>query len=525
MSEPDENAALVAKWLDGEASEEELAKLSRIDPEQRARHLRMHASLGVMLEDPALRERRLEQWQTELREKEREQFVMNIRGKVELSLWRRRALALAACLVFATGLIWSILGSAEPKVYATVLRMENVSDMEGGMDQGTFGSDNDRLSFGNGLIELDLQGRGSMVVEGPADIRFLSEDRSEIHRGRLVMRATKMGVGYSVDTPQGKVVDRGTEFAVLVEDDGEVEAHVIDGEIEVMGDRGKSVRLRRDEALQLDRKEGKAIKADFGKFYTALPPASPDNRYVFWNFDDDLSDGFAAAEKEGVNSGADLRMKLRVTDGGRLPEVMEGVRGNGLHFDGVGAFGETDYRGVGGSDSRTVCFWIKVPEDFSKKQGFGVISWGKADKERPPGTVWQISVNPWEEEGALGRIRVGVYHGAIVGTTDLRDGEWHHVGIVMFGGSRPDVGTHVMFYIDGKMEKISGRLLREVRTDVDAADHGIWLGRNLTYWEDVSATDKWGRFFRGGLDEVFISERALMQEEIVRLMESGKPEK
>jgi hypothetical protein len=524
MSDPEKNVEWVTKWLEGDASAEDLAELSRIDPEQRAKQLRVHANLGVMLEDPELRDRRLDRWLADLREKEREQFVTSIRDKVEHSRWRGRVLALAACMVLTAGLAWWVLRSGEPELYATVLRMENVSDVEGGMGQTGFGPGNDRLSFGSGLIELDLQGRGSMLVEGPAELRFLSADHSEISRGRLVMRATKMGIGYSVNTPRGKVVDRGTEFAVLVEDDGEVEAHVIDGEIEVMGEQGKGVKLRRDEALQLDRKEGKSIKADFGKFYTSLPPASPHSGYVYWNFDDDLSDGISAVEKEGVRSSADLRMKLRVTDGGSLPEVVKGIRGNGLYFDGVGAFAETEYRGVGGGNARTICFWIKVPEDFSKKQGFGVISWGQAHQKRPPGTVWQVSVNPWERDGPLGRIRVGVYHGAVVGTTDLRDGKWHHVGIVLFGGSRPDVGTHVMFYIDGKMEKISGRLLREVRTEVDAADHGIWLGRNLTYWDGGNEADKWGRFFRGELDEVFVSERALPQEEIIRLMNSGIPE-
>lgn len=523
MVNPQEKSESVTRWLVGEATEADLAVIARMDRVELGRQARLHAQLSVAFEGEMRKEQRLQSWIAAVRDSERERFVQAVREKVEISRWRLRALALACCLAIAAGMAWFSIRFMEPESYASVMRVENVSGPSDGVPAGrVFNQNHDHLVFHDGLVELDLAGRGSMVVEGPADLRFISADSAELKRGRIVMRATKKGIGYSLKTPRGRVVDLGTEFGVLVQDDGEVEAHVIDGEIEVLSGQSGRVKLKRAEALSIGAAGAKTMHADFGKFYTSMPPVSTSENYVLWDFDGDMSGAISSARIGGDLSPEGKEMNLKSMHDGPLPARVEGVRGSALHFDGNGAYAETAYRGVGGGKPRTVCFWIRVPTDFSIKQGFGVVSWGLADEARTPGTVWQVSVNPWEQQGPLGRIRVGVYRGQIIGMTDLRDGKWHHVGIVLFGGSRPDVGTHVMLYIDGKPERISGRSLREIRTEVDSAEHGIWLGRNLTYTDETDKDYQWGGFFRGDLDEVFVSERVLSQEEIIELKENGK---
>lgn len=524
MVNPQEKGDSVSRWLEGKASDEDLAMLAQMDRVELARQARLHAQLSVIFEDDIHRESRLHTWMGAVRESERERFVQAVRDKVETSRRRFRLAAVAASLALAAvGITWFALQSKEPDSFATVSRLENVSGFSDEVEVGRlFDQNRDRLVFPVGLVELDLAGRGSMLVEGPADLRFTSADSAELHRGRIVMRATKKGIGYSLNTPRGRVVDLGTEFGVLVQDNDEVEAHVIDGEIEVLSGQSGRVKLKRDEALSMGSSGARTMHADFGKFYTSMPPVSTSANYVLWDFDDDSTEGALPARTGGDLSPDGTEMVLKSMHEGAIPARVEGVRGAALHFDGEGAYAETAYRGVSGGKPRTVCFWIRVPTDFSIKQGFGVISWGLADEARAPGTVWQVSVNPWEQQGPLGRIRVGVYRGQIIGTTDLRDGKWHHVGIVLFGGSRPDVGTHVMLYVDGKPEEISGRSLREIRTEVDSAEHGIWLGRNLTHTDDTERNYEWGGFFRGDLDEVFVSERVLSQEEIIELMKNGE---
>jgi hypothetical protein len=64
--------------------------------------------------------------------------------------------------------------------------------------------------------------------------------------------------------------------------------------------------------------------------------------------------------------------------------------------------------------------------------------------------------------------------------------------------------------------------VREIRTEIGGPDaHNMWLGRNLAYREP-GAGYSFGRFFRGGVDEVFVFNAALDQEQIRSLMKSNR---
>ena len=71
-------------------------------------------------------------------------------------------------------------------------------------------------------------------------------------------------------------------------------------------------------------------------------------------------------------------------------------------------------------------------------------------------------------------------------------------------------------YVDGRLE---GTIVRAIKVkhpapEVDASAEMVWLGR---------APGKHGKgFFRGDLDELFITDRALSQPEIVSLMTQNR---
>ena len=131
------------------------------------------------------------------------------------------------------------------------------------------------------------------------------------------------------------------------------------------------------------------------------------------------------------------------------------------------------------ANRRTVAFWVKVPRSSQTNEGYGIINWGTSGR---PGMAWQISVNPEVEDGPLGRLRVGVHGGWVVGTSDLRDDRWHHCAVVMYGGHRPDAGTHVLLFVDGELEPAARKAVQEIRTETKGAlAHNMWLGRNLSY--------------------------------------------
>jgi hypothetical protein len=149
---------------------------------------------------------------------------------------------------------------------------------------------------------------------------------------------------------------------------------------------------------------------------------------------------------------------------------------------------------------------------------YGLVSWGSmADI----GSAWQISINPTEEEGPLGRLRMGTKKAQAIGTTDLRDNRWHHIAVVMYGGETADVSTHILLYIDGKLEKTSRKSIHRIFTDIESGlAVTVMFGRDMGHTLDDSKFAY--NLFKGWLDEVYIFEAALSHEQVESLMKNNR---
>jgi ferric-dicitrate binding protein FerR (iron transport regulator) len=511
----------IARLLAGELDEAERQALTKqlLDDPEAVKALGVHAMieglLGVALEDELSVERRRGRLMDAVRRADQDDFFSGVQGKLRRRTWRNRITAVAAMVVLGLS-AWMVM---RPGKMGSVTRLETITWgdaaplREGGqLKPGT------RLRFETGLVELEMGGRGRMIVEGPADLELAEPMRSVLHRGRVLMRVTEAGHGYRLETPKGAVVDLGTEFGVSVGDEG-VETHVLEGEVEAIPNGGEKVLLKKNDALRFDGRGGERIAADRGSFYTSLPPqhtGAP--RAIHWPLEG-AGRGSDAPEVRGFPESA-YNMNLRAMEAGTAPAGVPGVFGSAFAFDGKGGYAESDFPGIGGRDPRTVSFWVKVPEDFNKREGFGIVSWGEF-KGEDFGSVWQVSINPLESEGPVGNLRVGAHGGQIIGSTDLRDGRWHHVAVVLYEASQPDIGKHVLIYLDGELEPISRRALQEVDTRIANASHGVWLGRNVAYTMSAPGHQH-GGFFRGMVDEVFIFDGALSRDEIQALKERNE---
>ena len=163
---------------------------------------------------------------------------------------------------------------------------------------------------------------------------------------------------------------------------------------------------------------------------------------------------------------------------------------NVLEFDGVDDHVViTGYKGVTGTQNRTVSAWIK-PSSVSGE----IITWGN---NSTPGNQWIVRVN---ETGAL---RAEVAGGYIYGTTLLTDGSWHHIAVVLDSDGTPDI-SEVLLYVDGSPETIAAVNVEPINT---ASDLNVTIGVYLVG----------SRFFQGQIDEVRIYDRALTSEELAVL--------
>ena len=469
----------------------------------------LHGQLDVLMEDEVSKQGWISECLNRCAVADQENFLSGVQRKLRLVRFKRTAtIAAAAMIALALGLaLWS--PAPQP---AAIISQIRTSEAGSSLRVGDHYNDGDTLQVGSGLVELDLPGRGRMIVEGPTELTFTNATHANLVSGRIHLRVTENGRGYRLKTPKGVIVDLGTEFGVAVNrDSGTVETHVLDGEVEALvDDRSAPIHLKKNEALLQSGSLKRRFQAEQSLFYTSLPPIHVGSvGMVHWSLEPG-SDNIVNAQTQTLSEqGADLKLRGH-------PQLTEGPFGNALQFDGKGTYAETSYRGVKGNMPRTVAFWVNVPSDFKTSQAFAMVSWGDFKQENP-GAVWQISINPVKQDGLIGRLRLGVHGGQVIGSTDLRDDQWHHVAVILYPAEQASLGQQVLLYVDGKLESLSNRVLNTIDTEVETSSHGVWLGR------DVNTSKVKDGFFRGKIDEVYIFDVALSQEEIQTLMERNEP--
>ncbi len=127
---------------------------------------------------------------------------------------------------------------------------------------------------------------------------------------------------------------------------------------------------------------------------------------------------------------------------------------------------ETDnYKGIGGNGDRTMEAWIN--STVANKE---MISWGINSASEK----WVFRIN------GNGTIRAEVNGGFIYGTTNVDDGQWHHVACVLSGSNI----TNAQLYVDGVLESVGSSASQTVATDV-STNVTIGHGRNNTYFDGL----------------------------------------
>ena len=424
--------------------------------------------------------------------------------------WRRWAtLAAAACVLGALALwMWQ-----QSRPIATIESAIAVRWGEGRTPHAPNTSlRRGRITFEKGLLALRFVNGTHLLVEGPADFHLRSPNVVRLHAGSAVAQVPKPAIGFTIEGPTGRVVDKGTEFGVRV-GDGAMEVHVLKGLVEA--GRGTSLRpVREREALQISPDTMTMMPADANRFLTTVPPTV--NRpvgWIHWSFDDG-SGTLAATRMAGMRASAAPAQLLALDGGVAGATWTEGQFGAALSFDGEDDYVQTEYEGISGSAARTVAFWVKVPRIFERKNSYALVCWGSTEEAEE---AWQISVNPRPEEGVIGGLRVARIGGPIVGSRDLRDDRWHHVAVVFYGGPHRRDSTQVLIYIDGELESTVRKGVQDVRTDT-ASPHArkVAFGLNLSPYNPLGPA-KW-RVFRGCMDEVFICDAALSHAQVIDLM-------
>ncbi|WP_016953891.1 LamG-like jellyroll fold domain-containing protein [Catenovulum agarivorans] len=370
-----------------------------------------------------------------------------------------------------------------------------------------------KISLEQGYSEVVMDNGVILVLEAPIQLNIRSENLVILEKGKLVAKVPPQAIGFRVDTPSSEIIDLGTEFAVDVNEQGESQVHVLDGEVKARASKQQAFKmLKKDQALSFSLDEKiQIIQSSPHLFMRALPGKSAVNPdYLHWSFDQIEHGQFASSGKGMAGQHYPAYDK---TQAGQINQVA-GVFANAITLDGRSNWLETEFPGISGDAPRTVSFWVKVPQDIGRHEVFGIVSWGTQEFY----SAWQISPNPFPQNGPIGALRIGTYNAQVVGTRDLRDGQWHHVAVVLYGGEASDISTHVLMYVDGELEKTNGKSVAKVNTKTSQNNsRPLALGRNIGY----TAAHEKDKFFRGAVDELYVFDAALEQQQIRQLMKNN----
>ncbi len=126
----------------------------------------------------------------------------------------------------------------------------------------------------SGRVEVLFSNGVKAIVEGPAVFEVRSAMRLHLAYGKCSVDVAPGAEGFAVETPLTRIVDRGTRFAVEVDDAGETEVQVVKGKAEVQTPAAPASMLTQGASRRFtaaDRGVGKDVPYDQHRFPLDMP--------------------------------------------------------------------------------------------------------------------------------------------------------------------------------------------------------------------------------------------------------------
>ncbi len=107
------------------------------------------------------------------------------------------------------------------------------NDLSDDIPYGTKFAAGQALWLKSGIARIRFQSGAGVVLEGPAKIELCSPLQALLHFGKLSAYVPDEAHGFTVETLKIQIVDLGTRFGAVVDESGEAEVHVFEGEVDV----------------------------------------------------------------------------------------------------------------------------------------------------------------------------------------------------------------------------------------------------------------------------------------------------
>lgn len=309
------------------------------------------------------------------------------------------------------------------------------------------------LELTQGSLEITFKSGVRSIIEAPADFTLHDEQELYLNTGRGRFQVPEEAIGFTVRTPELRVIDLGTEFAVLSAPLAGDEVHVFEGSVQAdtLNPAGQVV----DTAVlgigqsRLVTTAGKLgmIPNDPNAFADTLPDGL---RSILFSFDEKDA---TRVEVDGELTGQPpLEAKLINPD--QVPTRTTGVMGRALSMNGRGVGIETDWEGFRGQTPRSVTFWLRTqPQARQFPELPPVVGWG--DPSSGIASRWKVCLAPVGDDSSDEVVRLSFGPERFDAETPVNDGEWHHVAVVYTGKTLSNGLADVAIYVDGVPENVT----------------------------------------------------------------------
>jgi len=121
--------------------------------------------------------------------------------------------------------------SDRPAAVARLIRLSTVewADPEHKLAEWTQLAEGQEIDMAAGRAEILFSSGAQLILEGQVRFQILGPMKARLYHGKLTARIGEEAKGFGLVTPNGTVVDLGTEFGLSVQPTGETDVVVFDG--------------------------------------------------------------------------------------------------------------------------------------------------------------------------------------------------------------------------------------------------------------------------------------------------------
>ncbi len=389
------------------------------------------------------------------------------------------------------------------------------------------------LDLAKGSLDVVFDNGVRFGFAAPVKMDLTSQQRLTLHSGGIVVDVPGLSEGVVINTPDGVLMANTARAHILCDVDQATLLNVERGSVDLFTENGQGREVRRSivgtESVRIASGAAEPVIDNYRVIEPRIDlsqPAELENlQYVHYRFDETQGE---SVKNYGTMPNADGW--LAGTPEYPAPLSVPGRFGRALAFSGHGEGVLADLKDFGSDEPGSVAFWIKMEPGMVPGKYENIFTWHMytlpekgwhADDEKE--LACRIRINHSAAEGVVGAVRMEFRNRWICGTTDLRDGRWHHVTAVFHRGYQ---GTMVRHYIDGELARSSARGATWFPTERYPEIRGGSIAVGRIYWPDrpdaLAPSDPWG--LRGTIDELYVFNQAVLPSHASRLHMKNTPD-